>query len=108
MIPQVKAAEVAAWLKDGNRDSPLLVDVREPWEYAICHIDGSRLIPLQTLPTRLSDLPKDRDLVLVCRSGHRSQTAAEWLARNGFPRVHNLSGGVRAWSSDVDPTMPKY
>jgi len=108
LIAQLGAAEVAAWLKDDAREKPLLIDVREPWEYAICHIEGAQLIPLQSIPNNLAQLPKDRDLVLICHRGNRSNVAAQWLARNGYERLHNLRGGVAAWASEVDPTMARY
>ena len=108
MIPQISPAELAAWLADAARPAPLLVDVREPWEFAECHIDGSLPIPLGDIPARHAELPQDRDLVLVCHHGNRSQHAAAWLAKNGHPKVRNLSGGVEAWAVDVDPAMPRY
>ncbi len=108
MIPQLTPTELAAWRADADREPPVLIDVREPWEFAHCHIEGSQHVPLQTLPARLPDLPADRDLVLVCHHGNRSQHAAMWLAQNGFPRVHNLRGGVAAWADQVDPRMPRY
>jgi len=108
LIAQLAARDLAAWRADTSREPPLVVDVREPWEYATCHLDDSLLIPLQTLPTRLSDLPDDRELVLVCHHGNRSQVAAQWLERNGYTRLHNLRGGVAAWADDVDPRMPRY
>ena len=108
MIAQLAARDLAAWRADASREPPLVVDVREPWEYATCHLDDSLQIPLQTLPTRLSDLPDDRELVLVCHHGNRSQVAAQWLERNGYTRLHNLRGGVAAWADDVDPRMPRY
>ena len=97
-----------AWRADATREAPLLVDVREPWEYDRCRIEGSVLIPLQSLPGRTGELPRDRDLVLVCHHGNRSQRAAAWLQQSGYPRVHNLAGGVAAWADDVDPQMARY
>jgi rhodanese-related sulfurtransferase len=108
LIPQLSPREVAAWLNDASREAPLLLDVREPWEFAHCHIKGSLLIPLQTLPSHLSELPEDRDIVIVCHHGNRSQNAAAWLQQKGYARVHNLSGGVESWANEVDPQMPRY
>lgn len=108
MIAQITPAEVAAWQKDAARPAPVLVDVREPWEHAICHIEGSQLIPLSTVPARLSELPQDRDLVLVCHHGNRSQRAAAWLEQNGYSRLHNLVGGVERWATEVDSSMARY
>ena len=108
MISQIAPADLAAWRADASREAPALVDVREPWEYERCHIDGAKLVPLQELPARLGELPKDRDLVLVCHHGGRSLQAAGWLARNGFLRVHNLAGGIDAWARTVDTGMARY
>lgn len=108
MVGRLSAAELAAWRADAGRDAPVLVDVREPWELERCRIDDSRSIPLRELPAQAADLPRDRDLVLVCHHGGRSAQAATWLARNGFARVHNLEGGVDAWALTVDPGMRRY
>jgi len=108
LIAQLQPAELDAWRGDAAREAPVIVDVREPWEFERCRIEGSRLIPLGELTRRLSELPTDRDLVLVCHHGSRSFRAAAWLAQNGFPRAHNLAGGVDAWAQLVDPAMPRY
>jgi rhodanese-related sulfurtransferase len=76
----------------------LLLDVREPQEYAEAHIAGSTLIPLGQLSLRLNELPRDRPIVAVCRSGNRSGVAARLLTRAGFPPVQNLRGGIVAWA----------
>lgn len=107
MIPQIAPAELAAWRADAARAAPVVVDVREPWEYERCRIEGSLLVPLRELPARLSELPAGRELVLVCHHGNRSQHAAMWLAQNGR-NVRNLRGGVEAWAVEVDPAMPRY
>ena len=108
MITQITPADLAAWQKDAARAAPVLVDVREPWEHAICHITGSRLIPLSTVPARMGELPQDQDLVLVCHHGNRSQRVALWLEQNGYSRLFNLVGGVARWASEVDPAMARY
>jgi len=108
LIPQLAPAEVAQWRADASRAAPVLVDVREPWEFAHCRIEGSVSIPLGQLPARLEELPADRDLVLVCHHGSRSQHAAMFLAQRGYPSVHNLRGGVEAWAVDVEPGMKRY
>lgn len=108
MIAQLEPRDLAAWRNDTAREAPLLIDVREPWEFAHCHIEGSQLIPLQTVPSRAGELPRDRDLVLVCHHGNRSQRVAQWLEQNGYTRLFNLRGGVEGWASDVDPSMPRY
>jgi rhodanese-related sulfurtransferase len=108
LIPQLSARELHAWREDGDRAPPLIVDVRERWEFDRCRIDDSLSVPLHALANAAGDLPRDRDIVVVCHHGVRSQHAAAWLARAGFARVHNLAGGVAAWADDVDPGMPRY
>ncbi len=85
-----------------------LIDVREPSEWAICHIEGSRLIPLGTLASAVGSLDRTRETVVMCRSGKRGATAARQLAAAGFTSVRNLTGGILQWSDEVDPGMPKY
>lgn len=101
-------AELAAWLSDAARDAPLLLDVREPWEFQTCHIAGARLVPMRELPARLEELDPAADIVAICHHGSRSLHAAQFLARQGFERVHNLAGGVDAWARSIDPAMPVY
>lgn len=108
MIPQLAPRALAGWLADGGRAPPLLVDVREPWELAICALEGAVAIPIRELARRRDELPRDRELVLVCHHGVRSQAAALLLAREGFARVHNLQGGLAAWADEVDPALPRY
>jgi len=108
LIPQLRPAELAAWRADPARTPPVLVDVREPWEFDLCRIDGSLPVPMGELGARAADLPRDRPLVMVCHHGNRSFYAATMLAHAGFPDVHNLQGGVEAWAADVDPAMRRY
>ena len=108
MIPQLAPAELAEWRADPTRAAPLLVDVREAWEFALCRIEDSLHVPLGELSARLSELPTDRDLVLICHHGSRSQHAALMLMRQGFAGVHNLRGGVEAWALEVDPAVSRY
>ncbi|HEY5604389.1 MAG TPA: rhodanese-like domain-containing protein [Gammaproteobacteria bacterium] len=89
-------------------EKPLLLDVREPWEFAICHIDGSRLIPMQQIPGALNDLDNEQEIVVVCHTGVRSLRVCYFLQQQGFTKVLNLSGGVHAWATTIDPTMPTY
>jgi rhodanese-related sulfurtransferase len=108
LIARIAPPELAAWRADSARAQPVIIDVREPWEYERCRIEGSRSMPLRELPARLAELPEDRDLVLVCHHGSRSEQAAAWLAHNGYPRVRNLEGGIDAWARVVEPAMPRY
>ncbi len=85
-----------------------LVDVREPWEWGIARIDGARLIPLATLEDLIGTLNPDRETVIYCHHGQRSQRAAERLVGAGFRRVSNLAGGIERWRVDVDSTLARY
>jgi rhodanese-related sulfurtransferase len=107
-MQQLSPAGLKSWLADGDRSAPFLLDVREPWEYARCHIDGAQSLPMAAVPTRLAELPVDQEIVVICHHGGRSQQIALLLERSGFDRVHNLQGGVHAWALQVDPTMPRY
>lgn len=107
MIPQLAPSELAAWRADPARQSPLLIDVREPWEVAICSIVDSHPVPLRELVQRMGELPQQRELVLVCHKGLRSQVAARVLAAAGFS-VHNLRGGIAAWADAVEPSLARY
>jgi adenylyltransferase/sulfurtransferase len=89
-------------------ETPLIVDVREPNEYQINRIAGSTLIPLGELPRRYQELPRDREIILQCKTGARSGRAQDFLKSVGFARVKNLKGGIRDWIDKVDPSQPKY
>ncbi len=89
-------------------DDFVLLDVREPHEIQICSIAGAQIIPLGEVPRRFPELDRDRDLVVMCRSGVRSGRAVAFLKTQGFTRVANLTGGVLQWIDDVDPSQPKY
>jgi len=104
-IPQMSVKELKQRLDKG--DNLYVLDVREPWEYQVANI-GGHLIPLNDLPRRVGELNPDQEIIVQCKSGGRSQRAAEFLARNGFEKIHNLAGGILAWSSEVDPTIPRY
>jgi adenylyltransferase/sulfurtransferase len=87
---------------------PLLVDVREPHEHQIAHIDGAVLIPLRTLSERFGDLDRDRPIVLFCHHGSRSMRAVEYLKGQGYTRVQSLKGGIDAWSQEADTGVARY
>ncbi len=80
-----------------GHDDVVLLDVREPEEYAAGHIPGVQLIPMGTVSARLSDIPTDKTVIVTCRSGNRSGQITDFLRRNGFTRVHNMQGGILAW-----------
>lgn len=89
-------------------DPILLLDVREPWEYATAKIDGALLIPLGTLPQSLGQLNREEEIVAYCHHGMRSGDAVAFLAQQGFKNAKNLVGGIDAWSVQVDPSVPRY
>jgi rhodanese-related sulfurtransferase len=93
---------------DGEPPLPLLLDVREPVEYAFCHLEGSLLIPMNEVPSRLGELDPEQEIVVLCHHGVRSSQVAHFLDQQGFRRVVNLTGGLDAWAVQVDPRMPRY
>ena len=96
----ITPAEVAARLARG--DEIVLVDVREPHEWNAGHVEQAQHIPLGQVPGRVAEIPKDRDVVMICRSGGRSERARQYLAQMGYTRVKNLIGGMQRWSREVD------
>ena len=104
---QVRASELKAEL-DAGADIQL-IDVRQPDEYDFARIEGARLIPLGEILARMSEIDAERDTVVYCKMGGRSARAVEVLERSGFKgTLRNLSGGITAWSNEVDPRVPKY
>ncbi len=102
----ITAPELAARLQEGNHIR--LVDVREPHELEISHLEGARLIPLGQMAARLSELDSAEEIVLFCKAGTRSARALELLLSAGFRKVKNLKGGINAWAREVDPSLPVY
>jgi sulfur-carrier protein adenylyltransferase/sulfurtransferase len=105
-VPTITANELKTKLD--HKDKFVLVDVREQYEYDICNIAGSKLIPLGELPARLSELDTADEIVLHCKVGGRSAKALKILQDAGFRKLSNLQGGILAWSEKVDPSIPKY
>jgi adenylyltransferase/sulfurtransferase len=105
-VPHISATELKAKFDRGAKF--VLVDVREPYEYDICRIPGSRLIPLGQLPSRMSELDSADEIVLQCKSGARSARALKLLQEAGFEKLWNVEGGIAAWADEVDPSVPKY
>jgi sulfur-carrier protein adenylyltransferase/sulfurtransferase len=104
-IPQISVQELKRRIDAG--EDVQLIDVREPWEAQIAQI-GGKLIPQNDVPNRLAEIDRDREVVVHCKGGGRSQRIAEFLRQQGYERVANLAGGIGAWSNDIDPTVPKY
>lgn len=105
---QLSPAELAEWLQAAN--PPVLLDVREVEEHHFAALPDSKLIPLREIPDRVSELEawKDRDVVVYCHHGVRSLHAIGWLRQQGFAKLRNLSGGIDAWSREVDASVPRY
>ncbi len=104
-VPQIGPEELKRRQTAG--EDVFVLDVREPHEYQIANI-GGHLIPLNDLPKRISELDREKNIVVQCKSGGRSQRGAEFLQQQGFTHVENLAGGITAWSEKVDPSIPKY
>jgi adenylyltransferase/sulfurtransferase len=104
-VPQLTVQQLKQRIDAGEQ--VYLLDVREPFEYQIANL-GGKLIPLNDVPQRLAEVDRDREVVVHCKSGGRSQAAAEFLKKAGYPRVANLAGGILAWADQIDPTVRKY
>jgi adenylyltransferase/sulfurtransferase len=102
----VAGTEVKQRLDQGEK--VVLLDVREQWEWDIARIEGAKLIPLRELETRKAELNQNDEIVVYCHMGVRSLKALHYLQQHGFTKLKNLSGGIEAWSSTVDPKVPHY
>jgi rhodanese-related sulfurtransferase len=105
-MEDITVIELAQRLNNG--DAPVVIDVRDPIEYACARIEGAHLKPLDEIMQWSQELDPDREYVMVCHVGERSAFAALILRRMGFERVRNLIGGIDAWSVHVDPGVPRY
>jgi rhodanese-related sulfurtransferase len=103
---EISALEVKRRLDAGEK--LLLVDVREPQEHAICHIEGAVLIPMGTIPANLQKLDVDEDVICFCHHGMRSFDVANWLRSQGVKSAKSMSGGIDRWSLEIDPNVPRY
>ena len=99
----LKASQVSTWAKQHSATTPdkpvLVLDVREDWEYNEKHIPGVLWMPMNTVPNRLSEIPKDKEVIVTCRSGNRSGQVVDFLREQGFTNIHNMTGGIVAWES---------
>jgi len=107
-VPEITVTDLKARMDAG--DIPLLVDVREYYEADIADLPevGQLRIPMAELTERVEELDQDAELVLYCRSGARSDRAVRFLLRQGYTNVSNLTGGMLAWRTEVDPDIPAY
>lgn len=93
---------------DTSETSPLLLDVREPWEFEYCNIKNSILIPMRELPSKLGKLDPLRETIMICHHGIRSRQMGYYMEQAGFNSITNLDGGVEQWAKDVETTMKRY
>lgn len=107
-MQQITPQQLQARLNDKSGTGPLLLDVREPWEFQICHLANSVSMPMRAVPARIAELDRDAETVVICHHGMRSYQVAMFLEREGFSRVYNLTGGVDGWARTVDTSMPVY
>lgn len=105
---QITPRELAERLSDDTQEAPLLIDVREPWEFQLCHIEGSLPMPMGTVPARHQEIDREREVVVICHHGGRSAQVCMFLEHQGFAKLINLAGGVAGWAAQVDPNMPQY
>jgi rhodanese-related sulfurtransferase len=90
-------------------EKPILLDVREPWEFQTAHIDGSKPIPMAEVPARaFNELDEEDNILVLCHHGARSLSVAVWLRNQGFDKAQSVVGGIDAWSRAIDPTIPRY
>jgi rhodanese-related sulfurtransferase len=105
-IAEIGPAALKARLESAQ--PPLVLDVREKWEREVARLPGTTDIPMGEIPQRLAELPRDREIVVMCHGGARSMRVAHFLAQNGFSQLANLTGGIHAWACDVDPSVGTY
>ncbi len=103
---EISAAELKKRLDAGEK--VLLIDVREPWEYEVCRIDGAKLIPMRTIPANLQSLDIEEPVICYCHHGMRSLDVAVWLQKQGVESARSLAGGIDKWSAEIDPKVPRY
>jgi len=107
-MQHITAPELADWLADSSRPQPLLLDVRQPWEFDTCHLNGAVSMPMNSVPANVDQFDREQPIVCICHHGMRSMQVAAFLEQQGFDGIVNLTGGVDAWATLVDTAMPKY
>jgi rhodanese-related sulfurtransferase len=105
-VTEISVAELKR-RRDAN-EALVLLDVREPDEIATAAIDGATLIPMGDIPDRYKELPTDTPIVVMCHAGGRSARVTQFLNANGYEHAANLAGGIDAWSTTIDPNVPRY
>ncbi|MET0507899.1 MAG: rhodanese-like domain-containing protein [Burkholderiaceae bacterium] len=107
-MEQISAVALADWMADHSRVRPQLLDVREPWECRIASLAGAHNVPMSRIVAEFDSLDRHRPVVCLCHHGMRSLQVGLFLSRQGFDAVYNLSGGIHAWATQVDPAMATY
>ena len=108
-VPELTPTEFCErWPAREGETPVVLLDVREPAELEIASVPGALHIPMNQIPARIGELDRDKPLVVMCHAGGRSRRVAEFLLGNGFDNVFNLRGGIDAWSTEMDPQVPRY
>ena len=105
---QITAPELHRMLGANAAEKPVLLDVREPWEWSLARIEGAKNIPMGQIPAAVDVLDRERPTVVICHHGVRSMQVVAFLQRLGFDRLHNLEGGIDAWSREVDSQVALY
>ena len=106
---EITTQQLKQLLAAAGPEIPVILDVREPWEYRTARIEGSTLIPMGDIPSRaFHELDPDARIVAVCHHGVRSMNVALWLRDQGFENAQSLRGGIDAWSAEIDPAVPRY
>ena len=104
---EVSVAE-ANRLRQSAPERTLIIDVREPFELAICQVEGAEHIPMRQIPEQVDALPRDKHLLILCHSGGRSYRVTEFLRARGFSAVSNVAGGIDAWAEEIEPGLARY
>lgn len=108
-MPELEITPEAFAQQRKQQQSPLLLDVRESWEFQTANIPGGLLMPMGEVPSRAhTELDPDASIVVMCHHGTRSLNVAIWLRDQGFPNAQSLAGGIDAWSRTIDPNIPRY
>ena len=107
-VPELTPTEFCKRWPAGEWEQVTLLDVREPAEIEAASVADTTNIPMMEIPARLQELSRDGVIVIMCHSGGRSRRVAGFLSASGFSRVFNLTGGIDAWSVEIDPSVPRY
>lgn len=111
-LRQLRVQDLGDFVARHASQQPVLLDVREPWELATARLDlaGATLqaIPMGQLPQRLAELDPARPILALCHHGMRSLQCVAFLQRQGYAHVYNVQGGIDAWTTQVDPSVPRY